>query len=203
LKYIVTIILVLVALAIGAFLFAWSGIYNIAATEPHWNATILFIDTLRDRSIEARSNDIKTPDLNDPKLKDAAFPHYHEMCRLCHGAPGYPPEEFAEGLYPSPPLMMSGSIQRRLSEAEVYWVVKHGLKMTGMPGFGPTHGEEILWGLVALADEMPELSSEQYREMLEKEGSESEEGHERGEQEHGKEQSEPSPHGDSGQKRFL
>lgn len=180
-KYILTVVIVLVVLGLGALLFAWSGIYNIAATEPHWDVTVSLIDTLRDRSIETRSDEIKTADLNEPKFKEVAFPHYHEMCRLCHGAPGYPPEEFAEGLYPSPPLMTSGRIQGRLSEAEVYWVLKHGLKMTGMPAFGPTHSKDILWGLVDLAKEMPQISSKQYRQMVKKEGSESKENHERGE----------------------
>ncbi len=171
-KYLWTVIIVLVVLGLGALLYAVSGTYNIAATEPHWKATKLFIDMVKDRSIEAHSKDIQTPDLNNPKLKKTAFPHFHEMCRLCHGAPGYTREEFAEGLYPSPPSLTSGNIQQELSEPEIYWILKHGLKMTGMPAFGPTHSDEILWGLVALAEEMPTLSPEQYRQMVEKQDSE-------------------------------
>jgi mono/diheme cytochrome c family protein len=170
-KYALTVAVVLAALGIGAILFAWSGIYNIAATEPHWDVTTSFIQALRDRSIASRSSDIHPPELDDPQYRKAAFSHYHGMCRLCHGAPGYPPNEFARGLYPGPPDMISGGIQKVRSEADIYWVVKHGLKMTGMPAFGSTHKEEELWGLVALARAMPGMSPEHYTQGIEVAGS--------------------------------
>ena len=86
---------------------------------------------------------------------EEGFPHYHETCRLCHEGPGYLPAEFAEGLYPHPPGMTAGHLQEALSDAEIYWIVKHGLKMTGMPTFGPTPDEEQLWGIVAIVEEIP------------------------------------------------
>lgn len=121
-----------------------------------------------------RSKDIQPPNLDDPKLQEAGFSHDHEMCRLCHGAPEYPPEKFARGLYPSPPSMTSGNIQKELSNAEIYWILKHGIKMTGMPAFGPTHTEEELWGLVALAKEIPQIGPEQYRRQVKEMGLEEE-----------------------------
>jgi hypothetical protein len=169
-RYLVTIAIVLAALALVAVLYVWLGIYNVAATEPHWDITLSFIETLRDLSIDVRSKHIQPPNLNDPKLEKLGFPHYHEMCRLCHGAPGYPPEEFATGLYPPPPRMTSGKIQSEFSDAEIYWIVKHGIKRTGMPAFGPTSKEEELWGLVALAREIPKMSPEQYRRRVEEMG---------------------------------
>ena len=158
--------IVLIVLVLGAFLYAWSGLYNISATEPHWAITSSFIEILRDRSIDAYSDGVQTPDLREPKLKEAAFPHYHEMCRLCHGAPQYPPEEFAKGLYPAPPSMTEGHIQEERSQDQFYWIVKHGLKMTGMPAFGSTHDEKELWGLAALAWEMPHMTPERYRQVI-------------------------------------
>jgi len=169
-KYALTVVLVLAALGLGAILFAWSGAYNIAASEPHWDVTASFIQMLRNRSIEARSADIQPPELSDPKYRQAALAHYHGMCRMCHGAPGYPPNELARGLYPGPPDMTSGGIQKARSEVDIYWVVKHGLKMTGMPAFGPTHKTEELWGLVALAGAMPGMSPERYAKGIEAAG---------------------------------
>ena len=169
-KYVLTIAIVFAVLIVGALLYVWSGSYNIAATVPHWSITSSLIDTLKDRSIEVHSTDIQSPNLDDPKLKEQAFPHYHEMCRLCHGAPGYSPQEFATGLYPSPPSMTKGDFQQELTDAEIYWIVKHGIKMTGMPAFGSTHKDEILWGLVALAKEMPRMSPEQYQRRVKEMG---------------------------------
>ena len=171
-KYILSIIIALAILAGAAFYYARSGMYNIAATEPHWGVTLSFIRMLRDRSIEVHGKDISAPNLNDPKLKQAAFPHYHDMCRLCHGAPGYQPEEFALGLYPFPPKMTSGTIQKTFNESEIFWILKHGIKMTGMPAFGITHTDRILWGLVALVEEMPGMSPEQYKRLIKETNSE-------------------------------
>jgi mono/diheme cytochrome c family protein len=165
-KYLLTVVIVLACLGLGAVIFAWSGIYNIAATKPHWGITSSFIGMLRNRSIAVRSEDIQAPNLDDPKLKEAGFPHYHETCRLCHEAPGYRRAEFAEGLYPSPPSMTSGSIQKTLGNAEIYWIVKHGIKLTGMPAFGPTHDEGKLWSIVAIVEEIPRMSPEQYRQLV-------------------------------------
>jgi len=161
LKYLLTIIGFIVVLGLGGMLFAWSGIYDIAATEPHWDVTASLINTLRDRSITAHSEGIQVPNLNNPRYRDAAG-HYHGMCRLCHGAPGAHTNEFSKGLYPSPPDLTSGAVQDTRSVAEIYWIVKHGIKMTGMPAFGPTHDETELWGLVALVQALPRMSEEAY-----------------------------------------
>ncbi len=167
-KYTLTVIITLAVIGVGTLLFAWSGIYNIAATEPHWPITSSFVETLRDRSISAHSKDIRVPEVNDAESSVMAFSHYHEMCRLCHGAPGYLPEEFAKGLYPSPPDMTSGHLKKELSQAEIYWIAEYGIKLTGMPAFGPTHDEKELWGLVALVTKIPQMSPEDYRRQVQK-----------------------------------
>lgn len=190
-KYTLTIIITLAVVGVGALLFAWSGIYNIAATKPHWGITLSFIEMLRDRSISVRSDDIRVPNLDDDEFGEAAISHYHDMCRLCHGAPGHPPEEFAKDLYPDPPSMTSGHIQKERSQAEIYWIAKHGIKLTGMPAFGPTHDEKELWGLVALATVIPQMSPEEYRRQVQKVGQEEEGGHAHG--------NEPAAHGEAEQ----
>lgn len=199
-RYLLTACIVLALLVLGGFLFAISGSYDIAATTPHWGITSSFINMMRDRSIKVHSNDIQTPNLDDPRLKEDAFSHYHEMCRLCHGAPEFPPEEFAMGLYPVPPRMTSGHIQQSLSKAEIYWTIKHGIKMTGMPAFGPSHKENELWGLVALAIEISRMNPEHYMQQA-KGHKDMTHGHTHGEQErekdHGHGQSKGSIHHES------
>lgn len=188
-KYVRGIVITLAVLGVGVLLFAWSGIYNIAATKPHWAITLSFIEMLRDRSISARSDDVSEPTSNDTELMEAAFPHYHGMCRLCHGAPGFQPEEFAKGLYPQPPSMASGHVQKERSQEEIYWIVKHGIKMTGMPSFGVTHSDPELHGLVALTMEIPQISPEEYRTQVQKMGSKGGHGH----------GSDPATHGETEQ----
>jgi mono/diheme cytochrome c family protein len=158
---------IIVAVIGAAVLFIWSGTYNIAATSPHWDITYNLIDVVKDRSIEAHSEDVREPALNKAEIRQEALPHYHGMCRHCHGAPGYDDNEFAEGLYPSPPEMVSGDVQADWNDAQLYWIIKHGIKMSGMPAFGPTHSETKLWGLTALVRQIPRMTADQYQEAIE------------------------------------
>jgi mono/diheme cytochrome c family protein len=153
-------------IVVGVALSVWFGIYNVAATEPHWKITVWYLEKVRERSISVHSRGVTPPSLKDQKLIEIGFRHYHEMCQLCHGGPGVYPEDFAKGLNPKPPDLISEGI-RRLSSAELYWIVKNGIKMTGMPAFGVTHNEEELWAMVAFVNRLPYLKPWEYEEMLE------------------------------------
>lgn len=169
-RYIVTL-LILVAVGIAAVsVFVWSGSYNIAANAPHWDITHRVLETVRERSIEAHSKGITIPPLSDPKLLQQGISEFHETCRLCHGAPGVPREPFAMGLYPSPPNLASPHLQEELKEAGIFWVVKNGLKMTGMPSFSSTADDQEIWGVVAFLKRLPNLKSEEYRSMVQATG---------------------------------
>jgi mono/diheme cytochrome c family protein len=148
----------------------WSGVYNVAADSPHWKATFWLLDAAREQSIEAHSRGIVAPPLQGEQLVDRGFPHFNETCRLCHGGPGLGPLEFTQGLYPKPPLFPSREVQQELSDAEVYWIVKHGLKMTAMPAFGVGQSEEDLWAIVAFLRRLPTLSPQEYQAMAQRLG---------------------------------
>jgi len=45
-------------------------------------------------------------------------------------------------------------------------VVKHGIKMTGMPAWGVTHDDDLLWDVVAFVRKLPELTPEQYEALV-------------------------------------
>ena len=159
------IVTVVVVIILGGAILVWSGIYNVAADVPHYRLTFWLLDEARECSVAFHSKGIVPPSLKGQKLVAVGFPHYHEMCRLCHGAPGLPRLEFAEGLYPSPPSLVSDDVQRDLGNGELFWIVKNGLKMTGMPSFGKTHTEEQLWGIVAFLRRLPDLTPEEYGTM--------------------------------------
>ncbi len=167
----------LVILSCTAFIFMYAGWYDVAATSPHWKVTAWFLGEVRDRSIARQSEGIQVPAAKDPKWFRTGFTEYHAMCRLCHGAPGYPQTEIAQGLNPKPPNLASKAVQGR-KESEIYWVVKKGIKMTGMPSFGPTHGEEELWAIVGFVKRMSDLQPKQYEAMAsEAERGKEKEGH--------------------------
>lgn len=160
------VILILLAVAAGAVVI-WLGIYNVAADKPHWEATYHVLEWARNRSIAAHSEGIIPPEsLKEPEAAEQGVAHYHDTCRHCHGAPGEAPAEFARGLYPRPPELAPGAGLVGLGNGEIFWVVKNGLKMTGMPAFGGHHKDEELWHVVALLEALPEMDPAAYGELV-------------------------------------
>ncbi len=75
----------------------------------------------------------------------------------CHGAPGVDASAIGEGLNPPAPDLTLPKVQGR-TDGELFWLVQNGLRMTGMPAFGPTHPEEEIWKIVAFLRHLPELT---------------------------------------------
>ena len=165
-KILLTLAAILCFLIVLITAYVWSGSYNVAATVPHWKITHWLIGEVRERSISAQSRGIIVPSLKDPKLLNIGLSNYHAMCRLCHNAPGYSRTEISKGLYPSPPDLASEDVVKQLSDAELYWVIKNGIKMTGMPAFGSTHSKDELWGIVIFVKRLPNLKPEEYARMV-------------------------------------
>jgi mono/diheme cytochrome c family protein len=164
-KSLLAFVLVIAFLIVVVTVFVWSGAYNVAATVPHWKVTHWFLEKVREQSITTHSRGITVPSLKDPKLADIGFKNYHAMCRSCHNAPGYSRTEIAKGLNPKPPDFASKDVKMR-KEIKLYWIIKNGIKMTGMPAFGPTHSEDELWGVVAFLKKLPSLKPEEYKAMV-------------------------------------
>ncbi|MEP0546346.1 MAG: cytochrome c [Rhodothermales bacterium] len=82
------------------------------------------------------------------------------MCQTCHGAPGHERSVIGEGMAPKPPRLSEEA--EEWEPEEVYWIIAHGIKMAGMPAFGPTHSDEELWEIVAFAERLPEMTEAEY-----------------------------------------
>ncbi len=162
-KLVVTGLFVACGLFAAGLAYVYFGIFNVAADEPHSALVYSVMDTVRSRSIAARARDIQVPALEDAKLIETGARHYAEMCSDCHLAPGKSESEIRAGLYPQPP-----DLTRHLhaNPAEAFWVIKHGIKMSGMPAWGATHDDSSIWGLVAFLQKLPETTPGQYRKLL-------------------------------------
>jgi mono/diheme cytochrome c family protein len=147
-----------------AAILVYAGVYNIAADTPHSQPVYWLLQTVRQQSIAARAARIVVPpDLTDPKRVGAGAAEYAEMCSGCHLAPGMQRTEISRGLYPRAPELRRGT---NLTPAEEFWVVKHGIKMTGMAAWGVTHDDNLLWDIVAFLRKLPELSADQYQTLV-------------------------------------
>ena len=139
----------------------YAGFYDVAADDPHWGVTGNFIGAARERSIARQAGDAgKPPALDDPALLAIGAGEYHEMCETCHLAPDMKETAIREGLNPKPPKLSEAGAKR--SPEQDFWVIKHGIKMTGMPAWGLTHEDRTIWGIVAFLQKLPGLSRADY-----------------------------------------
>src|SRR5215468_11732149 len=163
-RIITSLFLAVLVVVIGVCALIYVGIYDVAATEPHWPVTTWLLETARVRSIKALSAGIQTPPgLDDPAKILIGVDHYAAHCAVCHGAPGVPQADIAPGLYPSPPnLAKAASLY---SPAELFWILKHGIKMTGMPAWSD-HSDDELWATVAFLEKLPGMSEQDYAKLV-------------------------------------
>ena len=156
---------VTIALAvIGGLIFIYSGVFDIAASDPHWPITRWVFETARTRSIKAHAAGIQAPPgLDDPGKLLIGTEHFAAHCAVCHGAPGVPKGDIGRGLYPPPPDLAKAV--PLYSPAELFWILKHGIKMTGMPAWSD-HSDEELWATVALLEKLPGMSEQDYARLV-------------------------------------
>jgi mono/diheme cytochrome c family protein len=162
----IRLILILIILIIAAFLvYIYSGIYNIGASMPHSEAVTWIFNTTKKYSVRKHAEDIQQADIYDEKLVEAGFDHYDDMCSGCHGSPG---EEPAQIFNPPPPALAES--RTGFNPSELFWIVKNGIKMTGMPEFGSLHSDEDIWAITAFLVKLPDMTRKQYAAMKEKSG---------------------------------
>jgi mono/diheme cytochrome c family protein len=161
---IVSLLITVVVLALGSIAVIYAGAYDVAATAPHWPVTRWVLETARIRSIKARAAGIAAPPgFDDPANIAIGVGHFAAHCAVCHGAPGVLKGDIAQGLYPPPPDLAKAA--KLYSPAELFWTVKHGIKMTGMPAWSD-HSDDELWAIVAFLKEMPDISEQDYAKLL-------------------------------------
>lgn len=158
--------------------FVWSGIYNIGADDTHTKPVHALLQALREQSINQRAKSIEVPNLTDPALIRQGAGNYNAMCVACHLAPGIKETELSKGLYPSPPALTRAEVS---DPAHHFWVIKHGIKASGMPAWGKSMQDKYIWGMVAFLQQLPKLDEAQYEAMVASSGGHSHGGGESGE----------------------
>lgn len=154
-----------VAVAAGVA-FIYSGLYSMGADDRHTALTHWALETLRERSIARASVGIEVPaNLDTPERLLAGGADYNDMCAGCHLKPDKTQSDFTLGLYPAPPNLTQrahegGDIESQAQQR--FWIIKHGIKASGMPAWGPGHDDERIWNMVVFLRRLPDLSPEQY-----------------------------------------
>lgn len=157
-----TTLVVAATAALGAAV-VYTGIYNVAADDPHTRPVYALLETARSRSIAVRAGRLQVPaDLDDPARIRQGAGNYDAMCAGCHLAPGAAPTELSRGLYPAPPDLTRATV----GAAEAFWAIKHGIKASGMPAWGKSMGDEYIWNMAAFVRELPKLDRDGYRALV-------------------------------------
>ena len=151
--------------AAGTLAFIYSGVYDVGATTPHFDLTWRVLRTAMKQSVKRQARDIKVPELDDPEKVHMGFKNFNAMCVTCHGAPGTPASEIGKGLYPEAPNLAEAA--KGWTPAELYVIIKRGIKMSGMPAWEPTHSGEEIWALVAFLKLLPTMPTAEYQGAVE------------------------------------
>ena len=163
-RFVLGFVTALLILMLGGAVLTHSGLYNVAAVDKHSVPVQWLLHTVMERSVAAQSKDIMVPDnLNREETLRQGAQAYDKLCVACHLKPGKETSLLRKGLNPQPPNL---GMARPSEPAEQFWIIKNGIKMTGMPAWGETHADQELWELTAFVQKLPQLSEQQYADLL-------------------------------------
>jgi len=149
--------------AVAAAVFFFGGFYSVAGTAEDPSIVHWALVQVRTASINRNATDRPPGNFNDPaKVQAGAVAFAANGCANCHGAPGVNWAKFSEGLHPDPPDLKEVVNER--TPSQLFWVVKNGINMTGMPSFklaGAT--DEELWTIVAFLKKLPSVPEADYK----------------------------------------
>lgn len=163
-----TLVVTLILAACTAAGVVYSGFVSVAADTPHSAAVHGLLETARNRSIAVRADNIDVVDLDSAAMQQAGAGNYDAMCASCHLIPGQTSTELSLGLYPTPTDLTQANASE--DPARSFWIIKHGIKSTGMPAWGKSMDDQYIWELVAFLRELPSLSASQYQSLVESSG---------------------------------
>lgn len=148
-------VLALAGAAVGAAV-VLGGLYNVAATTQHTQPVYSLLEVAMRQSVRLRARGIETPPLDDPALIARGATCFVEKCVQCHGAPGVAQSSIGQSMQPVPGPLVDAP--QRWRPRELYWLTRHGIKMSGMPAWEFHLDDRDLWAVVAFLGTLPTLS---------------------------------------------
>ena len=159
-RFIFAIIFVLIVGIFAGLAVIYSGVYNVAASQKDPPVVKWLLEKTAERSVKRHAKDIVAPSLTDSALISRGFREYDQRCAGCHGAPGVSRRDMSRGLNPEPPSLVT--VLDEWTPAELFWITKNGIRMTGMPGFGHVRSDDELWSIVAFLRTLPDMEPDEY-----------------------------------------
>jgi mono/diheme cytochrome c family protein len=159
----ILLLLVLAAgLAIGAGVSMLHNGLSARATPTAMEA--MLARNARHLAIPANARNEHNPVTPSDQNLQEAMAHFADHCAPCHGNDGSGDTLYGKGLYPKPPDLRLAETQK-LSDGELFWIIENGIRFTGMPAFGGSHGSQDDWKLALFIRHSPQLTMEERVEM--------------------------------------
>jgi mono/diheme cytochrome c family protein len=154
----------LAAAVLGAVVFVVTGVYDIAANVPHTQPVHSLLEYTMRKAVQRRAAEIVPPrgiDAAATVARGAACFRAH--CVQCHGGPGLAPAPIGRSMQPLPGPLVDAA--RRWSAAELYWLTRNGIKMSGMPAWQHRMDDADLWALAGFMRALPRLDTAAFAEL--------------------------------------
>ncbi len=149
-----------IAGGLAGFGYVKSGLYNVAASKPHTKFTEWLTHETMIHSVRSHAKGIVAP----PTATDAqvvrGFCTYETHCVACHGAAAVARQHWISGMEPQPPYLVDST--HIWKPRELFWIVKNGIKMTGMPAWRDSLPDREIWDVVAWLKASSQLPPQTY-----------------------------------------
>ncbi len=155
-KFIIGIVVGVILVAVAVFVYFTTGMAPVATSSQ----AMPFEKMLAQKALEARVEKEMPKTVPIPANEEtfaAGAKVYDGNCAVCHGLPDQPATPISKGMFPKPPHLFMGKGVTDDPPGETYWKVKNGIRLTGMPAFGPSLSDTQIWQvslLLANADKI-------------------------------------------------
>lgn len=154
-KFIAGILVGLVIVAAGAYVYIHHGFIHMQADQPVTRLEQVYLNDATDNYVHRYAPKAQNPmPPTDANLMDG-IRIYKSNCAVCHGGPVKPVSEVGAGLYPPAPQFVREPPD--MADHLNYWIVKHGIARTGMPAWDKALSDADIWKVTTFLGKMAEL----------------------------------------------
>jgi cytochrome c553 len=163
---VIAVVTLMLVVAVGGLSIVVSGLIPITASAGHWPVTEWLLHFTMRRSVITHARLVSEPpqDLDSPALVMRGAGHFEAGCRPCHGAPGDSPPPIPHAMTPHPPAL--APLIETWKARELFYIVKHGVKMTGMPAWPAQQRDDEVWAVVGFLRRLPRLTAVDYERLI-------------------------------------
>jgi|SRR5436190_23729418 mono/diheme cytochrome c family protein len=165
-RFIAGFVVGLIAVACAALVIMYTGSYNVAANVSDNPIVDWYLSNTMIHSVVSRAKSVQAPAQFSDQQAAAGFKIYSETCKHCHGAPGRDPADIAKGLNPEAPDLSDAVSD--MTPGQMFWIIKNGIKMSGMASYGKVHNDDEIWNVVAFVQRLPKMTPEEYGRFAQK-----------------------------------